>query len=224
MSARAASPPSRRIAWRPSWRLVPSRFPPVGLFDRVARPADLETLFALEALTCEHTREALGALRTIPPERRISGPGTTPVMAAFTYRHPHGTRFTTRDFAAYYAAQREATALAESSFHRARFLGDASMPPTEVEMRCYLADIASTFCDVRGGWPALHDPSDYSHSQRFGAALRSAGGEGVVYDSVRHASGTCVAVFYPDRVRNARQGKHYLFRWDGARISTFAAT
>ena len=37
MSA-GAVPRRIRVAWRPSWRIVPSRFPPGGLFDRIAAP------------------------------------------------------------------------------------------------------------------------------------------------------------------------------------------
>lgn len=63
------------------------------MFDRIAKPADLEAVFAIEALTNPRLREELGVLRTVPKERRISGPGSTPVMAAFTHLNPEGRRF-----------------------------------------------------------------------------------------------------------------------------------
>jgi hypothetical protein len=44
-------PPRRAVAWPEAWRIVPSRFPPRGVFDRVAAPEDLEALFAIESLT-----------------------------------------------------------------------------------------------------------------------------------------------------------------------------
>ena len=46
-----APPPVKRIRWTQAYRIVPSRFPPVGVFDRIADAADLDALFALEALT-----------------------------------------------------------------------------------------------------------------------------------------------------------------------------
>ena len=49
-----------RTVWRPSQRLVPSRFPPVSLFDRVADPKDLEALYALESLTNDRIRDEVG--------------------------------------------------------------------------------------------------------------------------------------------------------------------
>ena len=71
---------ARRTQWRPSHRLVPSRFPPVSLFDRVARPEDLDAVFEIEALTNDRVRDEVGEITLVPREERISGPGTTPIM------------------------------------------------------------------------------------------------------------------------------------------------
>ena len=86
-------PPVRRIRWNQAWRIVPSRFPPVGVYDRIADPADLDAVFAIEALTNPRLREEAGALKLVAKEHRISGPGSTPVMAAFTHLNPEGSRF-----------------------------------------------------------------------------------------------------------------------------------
>ena len=86
-------PPVRRIRWSQAFRIVPSRFPPVGVYDRIADPMDLDAVFAIEALTNPRLREEAGALKLVPKERRISGPGSTPVMAAFTHLNPEGSRF-----------------------------------------------------------------------------------------------------------------------------------
>jgi hypothetical protein len=214
-----AIPPLADIAWRPSYRIVPSRFPPVGLFDAVADPADLEAVMALEGLTNDRLREQLGQLRRIPPQRRVSGPGTTPIMSAFTHLRPDGSRFGTGDFGVYYAAGDRATAIDETVFHRERFLRDGAHPPTELQMRCYLADVVATLHDVRIGWPDVHQPGSYAAGQALAARLRAAGSDGIVYHSVRRAGGECVAVFYPDRVAPCRQTEHFIYRWDGQRIA-----
>src|SRR4051794_2233977 len=93
------------VDWRPAYRLVPSRFPPTGLFDRVADPADLDAVFAIEALTNDRLRDEAGDLRLLPAEERISGPGTTPIMAAFTHLNPEGSRFSDGSFGVYYCAR-----------------------------------------------------------------------------------------------------------------------
>jgi len=43
-------PPSKRIRWSHAYRIVPSRFPPVGVYDRIVDPADIDALLAIEAL------------------------------------------------------------------------------------------------------------------------------------------------------------------------------
>src|SRR5690606_4793696 len=133
-------PPLASLVWRPSHRIVPSIFPPRGLFDAVAEPNDLEAVFALEALTNDRLREQLGHLRRIPAERRVSGPGTTPIMSAFTNVHPDGGRFSTATFGAYYAARELPTAIAETVYPRERFLRASSEPPIDLEMRSYLGN------------------------------------------------------------------------------------
>ena len=37
--------PVVRIEWKPCWRIIPSRFPPIRLFERVTDPDDLEAIF-----------------------------------------------------------------------------------------------------------------------------------------------------------------------------------
>ncbi len=219
-----ATPPLAAVVWRPSHRIVPSIFPPRGLFDAVADPADLDAVFALEALTNDRLREQLGHLRRIPPERRVSGPGTTPVMSAFTHVHPDGGRFSTAKFGAYYAARELPTAIAETVYHRERFLRASNEPPIDLQMRSYLGNIRADLHDVRGGdWPRLHDPHSYAISQAFATRLRDKGSEGIVFDSVRKPGGQCVALFYPDLIGPVKQGPHLLYRWDGARIEAFVA-
>ena len=55
-------------------------------------------------------------------EERVSGPGATPVMAAFTHLNPGGSRFSDGSYGVYYAAHSLETAIAEVSHHRAIFL------------------------------------------------------------------------------------------------------
>lgn len=215
-------PAPARIEWRPAHRIVSSRFPPVGLFDRIAEPGDLDALHEIEGLTNPRLRAEMGAIHLVPRGRRISGPGTTPIMSAFTHCNPDGSRFSPGTFGVYYAALDRETAIRETVHHRNIFLSRTREPPCRIEMRCYLGDLAGNLDDIRGGWPALHDPDSYSASQRAGAEWRAAGSDGVVYDSARHAGGQCAAVFYPDLLGPVRQGAHLSYHWDGTRIAHVA--
>ena len=81
------TPPIRRIRWSQAYRIVPSRFPPAGLFDRIADPADLDAVFAIEAMTNPRLREEADTMKLVPPDRRISGPGsiTATLLSPTTY-------------------------------------------------------------------------------------------------------------------------------------------
>lgn len=202
---------------------MPSRFPPVGLFDRVARPEDLEAVFAAEALTNDRLRDEAGEIHLVAPGDRISGPGTTPVMAAFTHLNPEGSRFSDGTYGAYYAAREMETAIAERAFHTGRFLARTHEPAGEHDMRTYLARIDAELVDLRG--PALRGHQDvmaresYAAAQAFARARRAEGANGIAFDSVRRAGGECVAIFRPRLVRDCVQGAHICLVWDASRVT-----
>lgn len=212
------TPPVKRIRWTRAFRIVSSRFPPVGVFDRIADPAELDALFALEAMTNPRLRQQAGALSLIPQDRRISGPGTTPVMAAFTHLNPEGSRFSDGSYGVFYAAHAVPTAIEETVYHRECFLAATRHPPIDLQMRCYRTGIHGRLNDLRSGWPKAHDPDTYTASQALAKRLRQDGSNGIVYDSVRDYDGTCVAAFYPDVVDPCVQVGHYVYRWNGQRI------
>ncbi len=98
--------------WEKLHRLVPSHFPPIDLFENVASPDELEIVFAIESLTNDRLREQVGDLARVPVEERIAGPGSTPVMAAFTHIAV-ATRFSDgTEYGVYYGAKDLNTAFA----------------------------------------------------------------------------------------------------------------
>lgn len=217
-------PPVRAIDWKRSARVVPSRYPAVGLFDRVADPADLEAVSAIESLTNDRLRNEAGEISLVAAEDRISGPGTTPIMAAFTHPNRDGSRFSNGSYGVYYAGESLATAIVEARFHRQRFLSYSSEPPLHLEMRAYYARIRCKLHDLRGqakrhpDWFGP-DPLHYGSGQILGGELRSRGSNGLVYHSVRRAGGQCAAVFRPRLMSPVTQGAHFEFLWDGKEIT-----
>lgn len=211
------------VEWTPCHRLVPSRYPPIDLFERVADPRDWEAVMLVESLTNTRLRDQVGEISLVPAEHRVSGPGSSYIMASFTHLS-HGGRFSTARFGAYYAAAAVGTAIRETVHHRERFLRATAEPPTEIDMREVQADLRGQLHDVRGlggSEPALYHESSYVASQAYAAKLHAAGSAGIVYDSVRDRGGECVAVFIPRLLGNARQGAHYCYVWDGERISDY---
>jgi hypothetical protein len=164
----------------------------------------------------------VGELNLVPLADRVSGPNASIVMAPFTHLSPQGTRFTDGRFGAYYAAESLDTAIAETRFHRENFLRATQEAPLELEMRCYLADVACELHDLRGRQielPDIYDPASYVASQKLGRELRDAGSNGIAFDSVRRAGGQCLAIFRPRLVQNVRQNVHLRYAWDGIAIS-----
>ena len=214
--------PVVRCTWHPSHRLIPSRYPTVALYDAIADPADLEVVFAIEALTNARIRDELGDLQLVAPEERVSGAGSTPVMAAFTHLNPDGSRFSDGSYGVYYAAQSLETAIAEVSHHRAAFLARTEEPAIDVDLRLIAAPVDADLHDLRELGPAgagLFDPRFYAKPQALGRRLREGGSAGVLYPSVRHAGGFCVGIFRPRALGRARVGAHIALHWDGQRIT-----
>ena len=213
----------RHVTWMPSWRIIPSRFPPIQLFERVTDPADLDAVLALESLTNDRVRAEVGQLDLIPLEDRLAGPGTSAIMAAFTHLNPDGSRFSDGSYGVYYAGKTLETAIAETRYHREQFMLATTQPPMELDMRVYLTDLDAHLHDIRGlreTLPAIYAADDYSASQALGMRLRAQDSWGIAYDSVRHEGGECVGVFRPPALRNCRQERSLCYVWDGKRIRT----
>lgn len=216
------TPPLSRVTWRPSWRIVSSLFPPRGLFDRVASREDLDTVMAIEGLTNDRVRQAVGDIALVPEEDCVFGPGTTPIMAAFTHPARQGSRFADPSCGVYYCAESIDTAVAETRYHKERFLRATHEPRIEVDMRSYASDIDACFHDLRGlDAPDLYDPDParYGTPQALAKSLRDRGSNGIAYDSVRDPGGACTAVFRPRLLAPVTQGPHLCYVWDGERIS-----
>jgi hypothetical protein len=214
----------RRVAlpWGPpSVRAVPSRFPPVSLFDGVASADELEAVAAIQALTHPRLRTELGELQLVARDEQLLGPGSTPVMAAFTHLNRAGSRFSDGSWGVYYAGESLDTAAAEVAFHAARFLGETRQPAIELDYRSYHARVGQPLHDLRGpAWKHVHAPGDYAPSQALARELRAAGSWGLLYRSVRRSGGECIALLRPRAATlPVVQGEHLTLHWDGQRIA-----
>jgi RES domain-containing protein len=218
--------PARLVDWPQAWRIIASRYPPIDLFERLSPdPAVWEVLTALEQATNPRVRDAIGEISLVPPERRVSGPGASLVMAAFTHLNPKGSRFSDGGFGVYYAARALDTAIAETVHHFGRFAAEAGDPPRREAMRVLVGTVRRRLDDVAAlpepARSGLLDPDSYAESQPFGRTRRESGSDGLVYPSVRHPGGDCVAAFWPDVAGIPVQERHLLYAWDGRRVSRF---
>jgi hypothetical protein len=208
-----------RAPLRDTHRLIPSRYPPVGILDTITSPDDLPAILELEGWTNDRVSLELGIIHSIPKSEWVVGkPNAIVIMAAFCHPRPEGSRFSDSDRGAWYAALSLDAALAETIFHRTKELAEIGVIDTRVEMRQYLADFDCAFHDVRPSpdFDALYDPVSYSAGQSFARTLFDAGSNGVRYWSVRCRGAECVACFRPPLVNNVRQGSHFEYLWDGS--------
>ena len=217
-------PPLRRLRWPAAHRILPSRYPPIQLFERLTDdPAEWETLAEIESLTNPRIRDQIGEIRLVPLEERVSGPGASWVMASFTHLNPRGSRFSDGSYGVDYAAHELATAIAETVFHLGRFYAATADPPHAEDVRVLAGRVDSRFHDLRGDpqWRPYLDPDDYAASWKLGRRLRAQGSNGVVYPSVRRRGGQCLGAFRPKAVGIPAQGRHLQYYWDGQRISRY---
>jgi RES domain len=173
----------------------------------------------LESWSNDRISTELGALHRIPPEEWVAGrPMSSVIMAAFCHPRPGGGRFNGPERGAWYAGNSLATAHAEAVYHRTRELAEIGVFETRVQMRLYRADFDAVFHDLRARTPenaAYHDPLSYAASQALASRLLAEGSNGVIYRSVRHPPGQCLACFRPALVTNVRIGAHFEYHWQG---------
>jgi RES domain-containing protein len=220
------TPPLRRIEWPAATRIIASRYPPIDLYERVSPDrAVWEALIAAEMLTNPRLRDEVGDIRLVPPDERITGPGASYVMAPFTHLNPKGGRFSDATHGAYYAASDLPTAIAETTYHFARFAADSADGPRYEDMRVIVGRIDAELHDVAQLAAAdrqrLLDPLDYTASQAFARALRELGSNGLHYPSVRRVAGKCAALFRPSAVGLPVQTKHLKYHWDGTAVRRY---
>ena len=209
----------KRVRWQ-HYRIIPSKFPSINFFEDLVDPALMEAAFALESMTNDRLREEVGDIKQVAPEDRIVGTGSSVVMAAFTHIG-RPTRFSDGSFGVYYAARSMETAVRETVFHRERFLRYTMEEPCDLDMRAFVGSLNKPLIDIRSAdFQYLHDPDigRYPISQSFGATARRAHQWGLLYNSVRHEGGECIAAFRPPTVSIPVQGPQLLYRWDGRKI------
>lgn len=213
-------PPQISLRAAKIYRVIPSKHPPINILERVVESRQLEAAWYLESLTNDRLRDEAGDISLVKPDDRVVGRGSSIVMAPFMHIG-YPSRFSDGSYGVYYAGRSLETAVRETAYHRARFLAATREAPGEVDMRAYIGRIRRPLLDIRGPrYNPLHDPDDYSVPQTYARPQRERGDWGLVYNSVRHDGGTCIAAFRPPAVSIPTQGPALAYVWDGERIST----
>ncbi|HUA16823.1 MAG TPA: RES family NAD+ phosphorylase [Verrucomicrobiae bacterium] len=194
-------------------RLIPTKYIPEDqsvLARLTSNQEDLDRLLELEGATNDRLLGEAGLLPGISVHELVFGISYAHIVnAAFTHAHPLGSRFNLPDRGAWYAAFALKTSQSEVAFHKAQELQEIHWPDEEVVTYAdYLADFRADFHDIRGdaNFDKCLDPASYRNSQNLARDLLDEGSPGIVYPSVRHKGGTCLACFRPALVMNVRRG------------------
>jgi len=208
------------VIGKSQFRIIPSVYPTINFFEDLVDPSEMELLFEIEGLTNERLRQEIGDIFLVPPEDRVSGPGASVVMAAFTHvSESSPSRFTDGTYGVYYASMTRETAIYETVYHRERFLRATNEEPGEITMRVYQGTIKQALHDVCGEtYAALHHPTYYAESQLFAKQMRQQKAWGLFYRSVRHAGGECIAAFRPPAISKPQAISHLRYVWNGINI------
>lgn len=214
-----SSIPTVNVEWDRAFRLIRSIHPPIDLFEDLADPRDWEALISVESKTNPRISESIGRLDLVPLARRVSGPGSSMVMAPFVHASPDRPgRFTTGHYGVYSAGNSEEVAILEVAYHQKRMMKATGEPQGwHSQFRMMVGAINHSFADVRH-FCQMHDPDSWDVPQSVAARLREAGSDGVHYRSVRCDGGLCVGAFWPDVIEIPKQADHYEMHWDGVAV------
>ncbi len=199
-------PPTRaRIFWDPAFRIIPTRFPAVNIWQGT-EPFLWDRLDQIEAKT----------------NPRVQA-GHDEGYINWSFDSPHPGRFSTTILGAFYAARDERGAVAETVHYQTVRCQQDQLDPHDFDMRVLSVAVAGNFHDLRGkraaAFPGVMDPDSYAISQRLAEDLHALGSKGIVYNSVREEAHTpCVAAFDPVTVLRAGHLRYLTYRWDGLKV------
>ncbi len=230
MNEPGGQPPVSLVRQYDTHRLIPSKYNPdfASVLTMIADDEQhLADLFELDQATNERLWGEEGMLPGIGQGELVFGvPNYRVVNAAFTHAHPLGSRFNGPDRGVWYAAFAIKTAQAEVAFHKWTEYAEIGRFEDSVTYDDYLADFSGAFHDLRNGtgFDEVLAPDSYVESQALAQRLLDGGSLGIVYLSVRHRGGTCIACFRPTLVNHVRKGKRYRFTWHGEPAPTIVCT
>lgn len=193
--------------------LIPSRFPPVSVYERIAGGRD-DLFYKIEEMTNPRVREKDRLTRGLAPVDQEQARFKNWNHAPFVYPNPEGSRFFGADRNLLELASDLQTALAIAVNKRETFLSSTKQPSTYIEMRQIVRPVRGSYLDVRGT-----DTSAREGRLEIGKRALEENLDGILFNPFERPSATGIAVFKPECLGKADQGEHFKFIWNGNRIS-----
>jgi len=202
-----------------TYRLIPSRFPPVNVYDGLIANDRQDDVVAIENLTNPRLRSlsriqqsALGGATADPRLQNWN-------LAPFAYGNPDGSTFFGEERPCLEVCLERQTALAVSVAKRQMFMEATNEAPIGLDMRVLCTPVSGKFWDLRGV-----DLSNFAEGERrkIGASLPEAA-QGILYRPTERPAGACIAIVSGAVLQRAQQTEHFRYMWDGKRISLLYA-
>lgn len=196
-------------------RLIPSRFPPIRVYERIAANDSHDAITSLEILTSPRVRArkrliGIGAVDEASPQIQNWN------HAPFTYQNPEGSTLFKPTIGVLELFDTLQTALAVSVQRRERFLRSTGMPKMGLDMRVLKTRVAGNFVDLRG--TAL--PEERQARWILGDKFYEANIDGVLFDCPARSGSTCLSLLNGSLLNRTMQADHFRFIWNGEIISS----
>lgn len=201
------------------YRLIPSRFPPVSIYERVVANDRLAELVEVENLTNPRVRMAKmmanGVQAVDPDSPRLQNWN----LAPFTYPQPDGTRYFRPIYSCLQLGDDLQTALAVSVTKREWFLEQTREPAQGLDMRVLKTPVKGRFLDLR------HLPLGLPADERWQIGDRAIGADydGILFRPPERPTASSIGVLKESVLGRSQQTKHFRFQWNGRRISSLYA-
>lgn len=194
--------------------------PPV--LARLVDDDELAALAEIEGATSNRLMAQNRGTAEVQPYELVYGvPHAAFINASFAYAKPREpNRFNSAERGAWYAGLALETSLAEVQHHLTEALALTGVFEAVVDYAELYASFAGEFVDLRrhADHVCLNPEKaiGYPAGNALAEAARARGLNGIIYPSVRHAGGTCIAALFPHAVQSVAQGDVYRMTWRGS--------
>jgi hypothetical protein len=198
------------------YQLIPSRFPPVDVYERLELPELRAAALELE----QRTNPRLTAMKHLSVPPKVRDKGTHQFQnwnhAPFAYKNPEGSHFLGPAYGAAEMAVDLPAALLHALRRREEFFSRTNEEAMGQDMRVLCRRVTGTLIDLTGLDTGLAQAERWNIGQK----LYEEGAAGIIYRRPDFGDHRFVSVYDGSLLGRALQGAHYRFVWDGKTVKS----